>query len=354
MGQIRADGSSQLAADPSNGGVLAHGDNCRSIREKVCGAKTNRGREGKRIPARRRRQESDAQFRRVRRQTSFSPSDMASIERRSPNGRRGSSYPTNEWAQKIHAQRFSRSRIEAISSPTGGVPASRSRRAFETKRLMPNLSRSTLYRCLKRRGLSRIGPTATCPPPTKAALKGPYRFEITTNQVAFHDPGDVIGVVLEVFLAIEEITKDVYAEVAAAKPENAARFLIQLGRSVSRKDYRGCYRLPSGIHRLESGVQRRHGLGRSSSFRRRLPRPRDRPYSVDPSLCEAPENPFPGSRNPIGAFGTIGPSDSDTAPRAWQLSQSGLGTSFCRFRTPEWHDRRPKLSLMQRSMQKKP
>ena len=63
---------------------------------------------------------------------------------------------------------------------------------------------------------------------TKAPLKGPYRFEITTNQVAFHDPGDVIGVVLEVFLAIEEITKDVYAEVAAAKPENAARFLSNL------------------------------------------------------------------------------------------------------------------------------
>ena len=28
---------------------------------------------------------------------------------------------------------------------------------FRLKRLMPKLSRSTLYRCLKRRGLSRIG-----------------------------------------------------------------------------------------------------------------------------------------------------------------------------------------------------
>ena len=46
------------------------------------------------------------------------------------------------------------------------------------KRLMPNLSRSTLYRCLKRRGLSRIGPTKTCPPLTTAALRGPYIFEI--------------------------------------------------------------------------------------------------------------------------------------------------------------------------------
>jgi hypothetical protein len=96
------------------------------------------------------------------------------------------------------------------------------------KRLMPNLSRSTLYRCLKRRRLSRIGPTATCPPLTKAALKGPYRFEITTNQVALRDPGDVIAVAFEVFLAIEEITKDVYAEVTVATPENAAAFLVNL------------------------------------------------------------------------------------------------------------------------------
>src|SRR5277367_388949 len=40
---------------------------------------------------------------------------------------------------------------------------------FRLRRLMPKLSRSTLYRCLKRRGLSRIGPTKTCPPLTTAA-----------------------------------------------------------------------------------------------------------------------------------------------------------------------------------------
>jgi transposase len=51
--------------------------------------------------------------------------------------------------------------------------------------LMPKLSRSTLYRCLKRRGLSRIGPTATCPPLTTAALRGPYIFEITVHDVVF-------------------------------------------------------------------------------------------------------------------------------------------------------------------------
>jgi hypothetical protein len=96
------------------------------------------------------------------------------------------------------------------------------------KRLMPNLSRSTLHRCLKRRGLSRINSTATCPPLTESALKGPYRFEVTTIQVALRDPGDVIFLGFEVFLAIEEITKDVYAEVKAATPEKAATFLVNL------------------------------------------------------------------------------------------------------------------------------
>jgi hypothetical protein len=99
---------------------------------------------------------------------------------------------------------------------------------FRLKRLMPRLSRSTLYRCLKRRGLSRIGSTKTCPPLTTAALRGPYIFEIRTHEVAFRDPDDSIGVLYSVFLAVEEITKDVYAEVSAATPENAAAFLVNL------------------------------------------------------------------------------------------------------------------------------
>src|SRR5271156_37042 len=94
------------------------------------------------------------------------------------------------------------------------------------KRLMPNLSRSTLYRCLKRSGLSRVGSTTTCPLLTTAALRGPFRFEITANEVVFHEPDAVLGVLYLVFLAVEEITKHVYAEVAEATPENAAAFLV--------------------------------------------------------------------------------------------------------------------------------
>ena len=96
------------------------------------------------------------------------------------------------------------------------------------ERLMPNLSRSALYRCLNRGGLSRIGRTATCPPLTTAAQRGPYIFEITVHDVVFRDHGHDIGVGHSVFLGIEEITKDVYAEVSAATPENAAAFLVNL------------------------------------------------------------------------------------------------------------------------------
>jgi hypothetical protein len=103
------------------------------------------------------------------------------------------------------------------------------------KRLMPNLSRSTLYRCLKRRGLSRIGRTATCPPLTTAAQRGPYIFEITVHDIVFRDHEHDIGVGYSIFLALEEITKDAYAEVSAATPENAAAFLVNLVAQFAEK-----------------------------------------------------------------------------------------------------------------------
>ena len=99
--------------------------------------------------------------------------------------------------------------------------------------LMPKLSRSALYRCLKRRGLSRIGPTAACPPLTTAAVRGPYIFEITAHEVVFHDP--VLGLIFTVLLAVEEITKHVYAEIAGATPEKAAAFLVRLVEQFPQK-----------------------------------------------------------------------------------------------------------------------
>jgi hypothetical protein len=91
------------------------------------------------------------------------------------------------------------------------------------RRLMPKLSRPALYRCLKRRGLSKIGRTAKCSPLTSAALSGPYCFELTANEVGF--PDDDFGVV-SVFLAVEEVTK--HAEVAKATSKNAVAFPAHL------------------------------------------------------------------------------------------------------------------------------
>jgi hypothetical protein len=106
---------------------------------------------------------------------------------------------------------------------------------FRLRRLMPKLTRSTLYRCLKRRGLSRIGSTANCPPLTASALEGPYTFEITVHEVDIPNPDYGIGVAYSVFLAVEEVTKDVYAEVAGPTPENAAAFLGRLVDQSPRK-----------------------------------------------------------------------------------------------------------------------
>jgi len=94
------------------------------------------------------------------------------------------------------------------------------------RRLIPKLSRSALYRCLKRRGLGRIGPTATCSPLTTEAMNGPHIFEISAHEVVFTDP--VLGLLFPVLLAVEVITKHVYAEVASATPEKAAAFLGRL------------------------------------------------------------------------------------------------------------------------------
>ena len=59
---------------------------------------------------------------------------------------------------------------------------------------------------------SKIGRTNVSPPLTSASLAGPYRFEITANDVAL--PGDVLRV--PVFLAVEEVTKHACGEVAEA------------------------------------------------------------------------------------------------------------------------------------------
>jgi hypothetical protein len=104
------------------------------------------------------------------------------------------------------------------------------------KRFIPELSRSSLHRCLKRHGLSRIGRTATCSSLANLAVKWIYCFEITANEIG--GPGDAFGKAFPVFLAVEQITRDVYAQVAGATPENAAVFLTRLVAEFPQKTYK--------------------------------------------------------------------------------------------------------------------
>jgi hypothetical protein len=117
------------------------------------------------------------------------------------------------------------------------------------KRLMPHLSRSALYRCLRRWGFNRIGPTAASPTLTSGALAGPFCFDITANEVLFRGD-DMDEVVVPVFLAVEEITKHVYAQAEFATPLNAGMFLSQLVGQFPQKDQRRHHRIPSRLHRL--------------------------------------------------------------------------------------------------------
>jgi hypothetical protein len=90
------------------------------------------------------------------------------------------------------------------------------------RRLMPQLSRSALYRCLERYGLSKIGRTNVTPPLTSVSLAGPFFFEITADDV------DLGGLCVPVLLAVEQVTKLAYGELVEATPENAVAFLARL------------------------------------------------------------------------------------------------------------------------------
>jgi hypothetical protein len=127
------------------------------------------------------------------------------------------------------------------------------------RRLMPKLSRSALYRCLKRHGLSKIGWTAKCSPLTSASQAGPYRFEITDNSVALHS--GVLG--LPVFLAVEEVTKHAYGEVAGPTPENATAFLARLLAEFPQKiDAVTTDIHPAFVHAIDAFDERKRTLGR--------------------------------------------------------------------------------------------
>ena len=69
------------------------------------------------------------------------------------------------------------------------------------RKQIPNLTRSTLHRCLRRNGVSKIGRTCVSQPLGDInLLKGFFCFEISREEIAFDGP--MIGVVYSVFLAV--------------------------------------------------------------------------------------------------------------------------------------------------------
>ena len=93
------------------------------------------------------------------------------------------------------------------------------------RRLMPKLSRSALHRCLKRNGLSKIGRRILAPSIANKTMKGPCSFEITFDEV-WQQVDSATSVTVNVFMAIEEVTKYVFGEVVAvATQRTAAEFL---------------------------------------------------------------------------------------------------------------------------------
>jgi hypothetical protein len=93
------------------------------------------------------------------------------------------------------------------------------------KRIMPKLTRTTLSRCLVRYGLSQIHGTAVPPALTPSALTGPFTFEIIACEVVFAGENPERR---QMFLAVEEITKDVFAQLTLPTPDNAAAFIASL------------------------------------------------------------------------------------------------------------------------------
>ena len=69
---------------------------------------------------------------------------------------------------------------------------------------------------------------------TRAAQAGPFCFDITANEVLFHDD-DNDDVFVPVFLAVEEITREVYVQAEFVTPQNAGMFLGQLVNQFPQK-----------------------------------------------------------------------------------------------------------------------
>lgn len=172
---------------------------------------------------------------------------------------------------------------------------------------MPNLSRSTLYRCLKRRGLSRIGRTATWPPLTTAALKGPYSFEITAHEVVFHDPDGVLDLIFPVLLASKRSRSMFMRRSRRLRLKRQRRFSSTWSLNPPKRSLRSA---PNCIRRSPTGER-----GSTKTWPRLVlipsqspAAPTGSPTSDRPRLMRSPRKSVPeASKSDSGAFGSILP-----------------------------------------------
>jgi hypothetical protein len=102
------------------------------------------------------------------------------------------------------------------------------------KRLMPNLSRSTLYRCLKRRGLSRIGSTKPVRRWLPQLWGVPTALKLPLEEVA-SATFTMASVYALRFSSPSKRSGKIFMEIAVATPENATAFLVNLVAQFAEK-----------------------------------------------------------------------------------------------------------------------
>jgi hypothetical protein len=107
--------------------------------------------------------------------------------------------------------------------------------------LIPNLNRTQLYRCLRRYGLGKIGPTAKAPRMSVSPLNVALAFDMTLDVIpltagAVEEKNQFDHLFLFVLMAFETLTKRAFAQVVEkASPKVAAQFLLDLVDATPQK-----------------------------------------------------------------------------------------------------------------------
>ena len=164
--------------------------------------------------------------------------------------------PTSAWARKIPAHATSRSRTRRSFSLTAGAPASRSMTRSQTQTSDAKAEPVCALSLSKRHGLSKIGPTAKCPPLTSAALRGPYCFEISAIKIGAAD--DVFAEASPVSSPSRRLLST-FMQRSVKRPLKTRCVSRAFSCPISAKDQQGHYGYHCAIHLLGTDVRRKLG-----------------------------------------------------------------------------------------------